>query len=84
MAQPTSDEVREIIERLKQEVSKESCWTCDCLQRLIAQLELDGPADTAELVEHLKAHRDAIHGCLGCLPCKPGEIFAEYIRRHSS
>lgn len=77
---PTSDDVRGILEELKSSVPKEECWSCDCLQGLLTQLELDAREDVSDLTGSLKVPRDEMHGCLGCDPCPPGSLFAEHIR----
>ena len=77
---PTIDEARAITEKLEKLVEKEECWSCDCLQGLLTQLELDSPDDLTRVTESLKTARNEMHGCLGCDPCPPAELFAEYIR----
>lgn len=74
------DDVSSIIERLRKSVRHEACWTCDCLQGLLTQLELDANQDVAGLVGPLKVSREQMHGCLGCDPCPPGEVYGDYLR----
>ena len=37
----STDDVMGLLHELKWAVSKETCWSCDCLQGSVAQLELD-------------------------------------------
>ncbi len=77
---PTAENVKAVLDKLKQAVTREECRSCDCLQGLITQLELDAGEDVSHLTTPLKVDRDKLHGCLGCDPCPPGALFAEYIR----
>ncbi len=77
---PTANDVRTLMERLRQSVHKEECWSCDCLQGFLTQLEMDAAQDVTSLTASLKVMQDEMHGCLGCCPCPPGALFAEYIR----
>lgn len=75
------EEIARLLERLEREVLREECWSCECLQGFIAQLELDAADDARPpLAKHKVATRE-IHKCLGCEPCPPAEIFAEYLMR---
>jgi len=76
----TPAQVEACVDRLRESIAREECWTCDCLQGLLTQLELDGP-EAAEAVEPLKVRRERMHECLGCDPCPPGALFAEFLRR---
>lgn len=76
-------EVEKIVERMKNEVSRPECWTCDCFQGFLVQLELDCPEDVGDIVTPLKVPKERMHGCLGCVPCPAGELFSEYIRKNS-
>lgn len=73
-------EARDLVRRLRESVSRKECWSCDCLQGLLTQLELDYP-ELGELVEPLKISHQQMHGCLGCATCLPGELFAQYLQR---
>jgi hypothetical protein len=76
----TAKDVRALLERLKESVEKEECWSCDCLQGLITQIELDATEDVKHLIAPFVVEKEKMHPCLGCEPCPPGVIFAEYIR----
>jgi len=65
--------------KLKASVVRKECWSRDCLQGLLTQLEPDCPRAT-ELVDPLKVPSRQMHGCLDCDPCPPGAGFADYLR----
>ena len=45
----TRQGVTDIIDRLREVVEKDDCWTCGCLQGLVVQLELDADEDVTDL-----------------------------------
>lgn len=77
----TTEEVKVILAKLKESVEKEECWSCDCLQGLVTQVELDAAEDVKHLTAPFVVPHEKMHVCLGCDPCPPGELFADYIRR---
>jgi hypothetical protein len=77
---PSREEVVETLQRLREAVRHEPCWTCDCLQGLLTQLELDAEEDVTDLTSDLKVSRERMHGCLGCDPCPSGALYADYLR----
>jgi len=83
MSKPLSlAQAKDRVDRLRKLVSRKECWSCDCLQGLLTQLELDCP-ELAETIKPLKVSVGEMHGCLGCDPCPAGEIFTQYIRWQS-
>ena len=73
-----------MLKRLRGGVRREECWTCDCLQGFLTQLEMDAEPAAAGLIEPLKAPAAQMHGCLGCEPCPPGEVYSDHLRRLNS
>ena len=47
---------------LRASVAHDPCWTCDCLQGFLAQLELDAEEGARPLFAPLKAPRGHMHG----------------------
>jgi len=81
MSEPLStEEVEAMLTALRKAVGREECWSCDCLQGFLIQLEMDAEPSAAELTEPLKVPSAQMHGCLGCDPCPPGAAFADYLR----
>ena len=74
--QVTVEEARRIVDDLRNRIPREECWTCDCLQGLLTQLDIDGNPDVAGVLRSLKGPAVGMHGCLGCDPCPPGAVFA--------
>lgn len=77
----TDKDVERILSNLQKYIVKEECWSCDCLQGFLTQLELDSEKDVAHLTTSFKISKDQMHSCLGCDPCPPGEAFSEYIKK---
>jgi hypothetical protein len=77
-------QAQNIIDQIKCEVVRPECWTCDCFQGLLTQLELDCTEDIADLTIPLKAPKEKMHGCLGCDPCPGGAMFAQYLRSNNN
>ncbi|HBG28801.1 MAG: hypothetical protein A2Y10_06935 [Planctomycetes bacterium GWF2_41_51] len=74
------NQAQEIIKELENSIIRLECLTCDCFQGLLTQLELDCPEDVCDLISCLKTPTEKMHGCLGCDPCLPGELFAKYLK----
>ena len=57
-----------------------SCLTCECFLGYVAQLRIDAEQDAREIFTRYTVDRKAIHPCLGCAPCPPGDLYAAYMR----
>jgi hypothetical protein len=77
----TREDVKGFIERLCEQLPREECRSCDCLQGFLVQLEMDAAEDVTDLTSALKVDASEMHGCLGCNPCPPAESFSEYLRK---
>ena len=75
----TRDEVKRAVEQAEAGVPYEECLRCDCFHGFVTQLEMDAVEDFSDLTARLIVPQEEIHGCLGCDPCPPGSLFAEYI-----
>jgi hypothetical protein len=76
----TAKEAEAFLARLKESIIKEECWSCDCLQGFIVQIELDATEDVTHLTAPFVVPKEKMHTCLGCDPCPPGAIYSHYIR----
>ncbi len=74
----TTGEARTWLQQLEQAAEKEACWSCECLQGFITELELDAAGDAKSLLEMYEVRPEKLHGYLGCEPCPPAQLFAEY------
>ena len=80
MSSLSRNQIQEIIKELENSVVRPECLACDCFQGLLTQLELDCTEDISDLTGRLKTSTEKMHGCLGCDPCPPGTIFAQYLK----
>jgi hypothetical protein len=72
-------------------VREEKCCACECLQGALMELKLwleelpDGRNREAllEAVERARVVREP-HACLGCEPCNPGDILADFYRKQQA
>jgi hypothetical protein len=76
--QLTLQQVEDYVDRIREEIDRDDCRTCACLQAYIAQLEMDADEDVSHLTEPLKVSRDEMHPSLGCDPCLGGRLFTQY------
>ena len=78
-AKVSKEEADGLLTQLKETVPRRECWSCECLQGFIAQLELDAAEPAKPLLEQYKAEPSQVCDCLRCEPCAPAELFAEYL-----
>jgi hypothetical protein len=57
------------------------CNTCECFLGYLAQLRIDSDAADKDLFIPFKVRREDMHKCLGCDPCPPGDLYAEYMKK---
>jgi hypothetical protein len=81
-AKVSKEEADGLLTQLKEAVPRQDCWSCECLRGFVAQLELDATEQARALLARHEANPSQVHGCLGCEPCAPAEIFAEYLLRN--
>jgi hypothetical protein len=81
--QITVIEIKSLLERHIQSAIKNECWTCECFQGFITQLEIDSTIDIYNLVDLFKIVDENLHKCLGCKPCPPADLFTEYLRNRN-
>lgn len=75
----TRNEIQKLLEQLKDIVTKEDCWSCECLQGFLTQLEVDTAEDISDIIDSLKINAGLVHECLGCNPCPPAEVYTKYL-----
>ena len=76
---------------LQPRVREEQCSTCECLQGALIELklaleELPADAEQTALLAEVEASllRGKPHACLGCQPCNPGDILANFYREQQA
>ena len=77
----TAKDVEAWLDDLRKTAKRRECWSCDCHQGFLVQLQMDADAAAAELIQPLIVSSARLHGCLGCDPCPPGAAFADYLSR---
>lgn len=72
-------------------VREEKCCACECLQGALVELKLaleelpEGSEQERLLTAIGKAMQvGAPHACLGCQPCNPGDILANFYREQQA
>jgi len=60
---------------------REVCSTCECFLGYLAQLRIDSDPADKDLFIPFKVKREDMHHCLGCDPCPPGDLYAEYMKK---
>jgi len=73
------DEIQILLQGADDAFSHRECNTCECLLGYIAQLRIDTDSASRDLFIPYKVDRASIHRCLGCDPCPPGDLYAEYM-----
>jgi len=77
----SKEEVEDLLAQLQRASSRAECWSCECLQGFVAQLELDAADDGKPLLEKYAVDPSQVRSGLGCDPCAPADIFAAYLMR---
>lgn len=73
-------DVTAYIQKAEECFRHQECLSCECYLGYLTQLKLDSDqAGWAYLKQYIPT-RDQIHACLGCDPCPPGMLYAEYLR----
>ena len=75
-------DVQKLVGEALRNVPRDECRTCDCFLGFISQLELDSQEDVSDMTNPLKVPKEQMHGCLGCNPCLPAEVYSKYIRQN--
>ena len=80
----TRDEVKQAVEQAEAGFPHEECLRCDCFHGFLTQLEMDAVEDVSDLTGRFRVPREEMHGCLGCDPCPPSSLFADYLRQQQN
>ena len=72
-------EVRNRIEEAQATFPRDECPTCECYLGYLVQLGFDADEVASSLIADNMPDRSDMHGCLGCEPCPPGDLFAAYL-----
>jgi hypothetical protein len=74
-------QVEQLIKKAESSFRHQECASCECYLGFLAQMELDGDQEIGNFLAAYKPPRGEIHACLGCDPCPPGVLYADYLRK---
>ena len=77
-------EIKDSIRKAEQAFRHEDCATCECYLGYVVQLEIDADEEGKNFLTSYKPDRGQIHSCLGCDPCPPGILYANYLRKNTA
>jgi hypothetical protein len=81
MPKLTRQEVQAFLAEAADSFPHEACLTCECFLGYVVRLRVDSDAASHDLIGEYQGERRSTHSCLGCDPCPPGDLYAEYIRK---
>lgn len=84
MPKLTRNELEALLKQAEDSFPHGACNTCECFLGYLAQLRIDSDPADKDLFLPFKIRREDMHHCLGCDPCPPGELYAEYMKRKQS
>lgn len=76
----SKDQASALLEEALDSFLHAACETCECYLGYLTQLEIDSDESLLEIFAPHKPERSKVHSCLGCDPCPPADLFADYIR----
>ena len=82
MPKLTFSQVELALNQAKESFPHEACRECECFLGYVARLKVDAGGEGKDLFAAYQIERSRIHSCLGCDPCPPGDLFAEYVRQN--
>ncbi len=75
------DETQSLLRVAEDSFPHDLCRTCECFLGYLAQLRIDSDPANKDLFLPFKVDRMEMHKCLGCDPCLPGDLYAEYMKK---
>jgi hypothetical protein len=86
MAKLTRDAVHSMLKATEDSFphARDVCSTCECFLGYLAQLRIDSDLTDKDLFTPFKVDRKEMHHCLGCDPCPPGDLYAEYMQKKAA
>jgi hypothetical protein len=81
MTRLTSAQIDSLLKEAEESFPHGACLTCECFLGYVAQLRVDAETGCRDLFDPYKVERGSIHGCLGCDPCPPGDLYAAHQRK---
>ena len=81
MPKLTREEVQTFLAEAADAFPHGACLTCECFLGYVVRLRVDADEAGRDLIGEYQVERNSVHSCLGCDPCPPGDLYAEYIRK---
>ena len=81
MPKLTRQEVQTFMEEAADSFPHDACLTCECFLGYVTRLRVDSDESSRDLIDEHQVERKNMHSCLGCDPCPPGDLYAEYVRK---
>jgi hypothetical protein len=75
------NELQKLLQEAEDRFPHDLCRTCACFLGYLAQLRIDSGPANKDLFLPFKIDRMEMHKCLGCDPCPPGDLYAEYMKK---
>lgn len=77
----TQEEIADLLNKAEKSFRHEECATCECYLGYLAQLEIDASREGWQFIQENIPPKKEVHSCLGCDPCPPSILYAEYLRK---
>ncbi|MGE5378941.1 MAG: hypothetical protein ACM3XO_28120 [Bacteroidota bacterium] len=74
-------QLQDLIQQGEDAIAHGTCYTCECFLGYLAQLRIDSEPADQDLFVPFKVDRSEMHRCIGCDPCPPADVYAEYIKK---
>ena len=84
MSKLTRQELQTFLDTTAESFPHDACLTCECFLGFVTRLRVDSDKSSHDLIGEYHVEREQMHGCLGCDPCPPGDMYADYIRKKSA
>ena len=76
----TRNEVKALLKQARQSFPHDECLTCECFLGYLTQLGMDAGEEVHSLFDEMGIDHQHAHSCMGCDPCPPADLFADYLR----
>lgn len=71
------ERAKKYIKELSACLDIKKCRECECLNGALTQLKIDLPGLSKELDRIISRK---VHGCIGCAPCAPADVWERYLK----
>ena len=82
MPKLTDQELQTFLDTTANSFPHDACLTCECFLGFVIRLRMDSEKSSHDLINKYQVEKKHMHSCLGCDPCPPGNLYADYIRKN--